>query len=445
MEWVVFVGCCLVTALAFTASRSAQAAENTFLRPGHWFSMRFGVETPFASEQEAIDATVASFNAQHGEGQCSVYAVVSDWASSWFGDYRMYSFGKEDRPNFCTSAVQIGYYYSGACPAGTTNVGGMPQRCACPSGQVWDGAQCSEPISCVAGEKQYFSFAKQEYSLAAITCDGHCEVNAHDGICTSGGCFVTATKTGATCAVSNVPSGTPSGGTCEAQGKCPATVNGVEMCLTCGVPGTDYQKKTRQDTVNADGSSTVTEITKIGNVDGSVITIKETIIRDVNGNVTGTTTTTETAQREPTEQEAFCAENPQSPMCKIGVWSGSCGAFVCDGDAVQCAQALAVWELTCEAKAQSSSRTLGEQVVAGADPQAGSLPNPANPDVVDLSTAINKTGWLGRSCPADQTFEVYGGTSVTLPFSELCVYFEIFGAIMLIAASVGSARIVGVI
>lgn len=148
---------------------------------------------------------------------------------------------------------------------------------------------------------------------------------------------------------------------CIKQGKGFGYVNGSVLCTT-PTAGKDTSTKSTT-TPNADGSSTKTDVTKVLNCtgDGSCVTqtTTTTTTYDSSG-VAGTSYTNQTVEKSSgsgasgsgsaSQSSSFCKDNPQSPFCKTGSFSGACGAGapVCDGDPVQCATAKAVFEHNCK-------------------------------------------------------------------------------------------------
>ena len=212
-----------------------------------------------------------------------------------------------------------------------------------------------------------------------------------------------------------------SDGTC-ASGYSPGSVNGTSMCAkntsdtkTESESSSDGSGKTTSQTTSCTGSScTTTTTTGTTNSSG------------------GTTTTTTTTNQS---KDGYCAENPKASACSDGdesVWGGSCEtAFVCDGDAVQCAQAMAGWQAACSLRADRthSTVTAGQAAVQGTDKtsiEAGLGKGQSTP--FTLSGMISSVPAFGSSggCPADASVSV-GGVGVTIPFSSLCGMFNMIG------------------
>lgn len=150
---------------------------------------------------------------------------------------------------------------------------------------------------------------------------------------------------------------------CTGSGGVYMTVNGQGKCASPGPDNSsDAQKLTsgekKTTTTNADGTTTDTTVktTTVTNPitgEQSTSTTTTTTTKDANGTPTGTSSSTtngtgDKGGKNGDGTKGFCEENPQSPICKKSSWSGDCdNAPVCDGDAVQCATAKAVWEHRC--------------------------------------------------------------------------------------------------
>lgn len=282
------------------------------------------------------------------------------------------------------------------------------------------------------------------------------------------GCLVTPTKvdecyaytsapTKIYCKMTGTETGQPSAGepatdTPNSNNPCPpgtsyGLVNGIGSCLASGTPPTTTpnapatSNQTTTTTANPGGGTTTTTTTTTNN--SSTTT---NVVKDANGVETGRNTTTTTGDpslaRGSTDQANFCRDNPTSPMCRTSSWAGSCPTtFTCDGDAVQCAQAQAAYLMACDFTKDSPQKTLGVQIASGSDPLADTLPRPDKAETKSIS--IDSTGFLGGSCLQDVTVSVMG-ESITLPFSDLCLFLDAIGLIMLACAGLLCARIIGV-
>lgn len=227
--------------------------------------------------------------------------------------------------------------------------------------------------------------------------------------------------------------------------RCPSgqalgTVNGVESCYDIGQADSrkDYPPTTKQ---NSDGSNeqqnktercsgsscttTTTTTTTQANGSSSQTTTTTTINSSSGAGSSSSTTTTKDAAGNPSSPpstsssngtaESACKADPKAKGC-AGAGGGSGGkgdgtggfaAFgdcatppVCDGDAVQCAIALEVHRGRCaeqkrfDVLLEKPPLTLGQQLLAGNDPLAATLPGPTHGTTVAAGT-LDKSGFLG--------------------------------------------------
>lgn len=85
-------------------------------------------------------------------------------------------------------------------------------------------------------------------------------------------------------------------------------------------------------------------------------------------------------------------------------------------------------------------RQLGEQLLAGNDPDKDKLPSIANGEKVDLPT-FDKSGWLGGGqCFADKVVSVMG-SNITIPFSQTCQYLVILRYALMVVALLISFKV----
>lgn len=138
---------------------------------------------------------------------------------------------------------------------------------------------------------------------------------------------------------------------------------------------------------------------------------------------------------ENPDPSTFCAENPDSPMCKPGEWGGSCLAgFTCSGDAVQCAIAKQIAVLRCSVEADPTSAVV----------RAGNAAFGAASGVVTSSISIpgfDATNPYTGSCPVDVHVTVMDGMSFTIPLAQTCPYIQFVGWCLVAAASLAGARV----
>ena len=131
------------------------------------------------------------------------------------------------------------------------------------------------------------------------------------------------------------------------------------------------------------------------------------------------TTTKPDGSTEEKPKDTFCAENPDSPLCVKGQFSGGCSSgFSCEGDAVQCAIAKQQHEHNCRLLDTENNDRFFKAAVDGTDPNsADQLRGSAQQVTVDAFDQSG-LGW-SRSCPQDPQFEVAGGT-FEIPFHKVC-------------------------
>lgn len=390
------------------------------------------------------------------------------------------------------------------CPTNYTKQSGTPPTCrnnvtvyTCPTGQNWtlEGQSCTRP-DCVAPEVRdpetgictappclakgttyssgyYLMGTSPAAPFNAVTCTGSCLVS-FSGYVPGGVSLVDGISTyyaqgewqylgpNETCSGATTPSAStaPPPPTCGPN-QYYGTINDKEVCVdaTTGQPAsttpapTPGPSTTSDTTTSPDGSTTKTETTT--NPDRSSTTTTTT----TSGDGTSTTTTTSTEAAPGTDpqkslceanpnlpeckaSQGFCAENPDSPICKTSSFGGACGAFTCDGDAIQCAIARDQHQRNCTMfDTATSLSTLGEQAAAGTDPQASSYPTaPGQQQTINLASSIDTTNPFASGCLQDKSFTIMTSTLV-IPFSNICPYLEAMGNIVLAFALLAAARI----
>ena len=131
------------------------------------------------------------------------------------------------------------------------------------------------------------------------------------------------------------------------------------------------------------------------------------------------------------KNDSFCQENPNSPMCKSGSFSGSCGAEpVCDGDPVQCATARAVFKSECKQPALGDLSTI---------PNSG-VGEDIGQRKIDSMISYSSLGSSG-ACPSPRSVTVLG-KSVSMDYSAFCGFSNGIRAIVLLMAWVAAGYIV---
>lgn len=203
---------------------------------------------------------------------------------------------------------------------------------------------------------------------------------------------------------------------CLKSGKGFGYFNGNVICTD--INNTQAKGTTTATKTNADGTKTEVKTDQSVKCDGTncvTTTTTTTTTYNASGTATGTTTTTDsTSKADPAASgngtkgdSAFCAQNPTSPMCKDGSFSGACSAGsaapACDGDPVQCATAKATFEANCKAM------------------KAGNPPTTTDPvgerkEHIDFQPVALGGG---GSCPASRSVSVMG-KSIAFDFSAMC-------------------------
>lgn len=222
-------------------------------------------------------------------------------------------------------------------------------------------------------------------------------------------------------------------------------VGGVKLCKTSPIDTTPAQT---QDTENAiethpDGSTTEKQIsTKTQrNPDGTIDKTETvtTIEKDAQGNVTGTGTVTTVITGTAS---GFCEQNPNSSICGGGEkssYAAQCGqAPSCGGDAIQCAIANHTFELYC---AQLVSDEVKSEFQTIKDFEGTGEGQGLDVRTIELQNSINPAQIGGGLGLTDKDFMVFGQT-ITIPFSKLNLYIQMFGMAVLAIAWLQAFRIV---
>lgn len=362
--------------------------------------------------------------------------------------------------NVSSSSATCTPVVANVCPANATLQGG--NTCSCNQGyqQIGEGegATCAaSPPPCVAGSAAgsgLYQGTDGSPSPANVACDGSCEISFSGSMTNrylSGGSYVYVwsgswTKSGGTCAagdsrgtLASIPADT-----CGA-GQVMGELNGKTICVNSSTgqtvnPNTSVTSSdsTVSTVTNPDGSTTTTTTTT--NSNGSSTTT--TVNKDTSGNVTGTSTVS--TGDDPLK--SFCSENPKAPVCsdKNSSWSGTCSAFTCEGDALQCAIAREIHQRNCTLfDAATAQSDLANAVISGADPQAASMPWDASQITTrSLSGSISQDSWMSGTV-SDKVISV-GSLSFTIPFSAWLPILDILGSILVAVSLLAAARIVGV-
>lgn len=265
------------------------------------------------------------------------------------------------------------------------------------------------------------------------------------------------------------------------KGTCPGTISGNSVCKPCDITTSEDTSSgdSTETTTNPDGSTTTTSS---GNGTTTTTTCAggrcTTTTTSTSGPGTGTGTgggsggsagggasspgsgsgsgsgTSGTGSSTTTTEESedqFCAKNPKSVHCKEEEsdtsWGGTCESqFVCDGDAVQCAQAQAAWKTTCSLQTDRNhgSVTEGNQAMQGTSNQ--SIRNElgmSSASDFSLASMLDETPLFGGAggCPAGTSVSLGGGT-YAISFGPLCDNARIAGVALQAFAYLVAAFIV---
>lgn len=357
-----------------------------------------------------------------------------------------------------TYSSSVGFYQINICPTGSQDLGNGQCRITCAPPTTYNSIthQCS--TQCIEGEQ---SDVGNYTNPRSLECDNGCQSNfIQQGVvyCNQSGNSAQGIytvfeckkgyfqQTGANCSgdypAASQPEPTQPDDAehkCLSSGSSFGTVNGVTVCLPQGTAGSKpLTIKSSKDTVssNSDNTTTSTKSTT-QNADGTVTTQTTT---NVTNNSTGVTTST-TGDKKTEPKTTFCEDNPNSTICKTSSFGGSCAAFTCDGDAIQCAIAKEQHNRNCTLFDKPTSESdLGKEI------QMNDGNNPAkesNREVIQLSNSLNEGNNIGGGSFQDLHIQLPGG-GFDLPFSKLNFLMNLLGGFLLAGAYLNAARIVGV-
>lgn len=343
-----------------------------------------------------------------------------------------------------------------ACPLNSTMSGsGSTATCSCNSGYAESSGACVLIPPCPAGESVGSQTWFSGYDLNG---DGVAEtqrLNIFDtGLCVSG-CLASALdatdisafsypgvptklygtatfkKTGATCSAGVSPVTPDSSNPCPV-GYSHGMVNGLPRCLSAASnppPAPTVTTTTADKVDNGNGTSTITTTTTTNNSS----TTTTTIINNATGEKISEVSEVKKAVEDKGEISKFCEENPNSPICKQSAVSAACGAFTCEGDAIQCVIAKEVHTRNCRLLDDRSDpvTALGDSIIDGTAIDSNDPRSEANRVSIDLADQFTVTPRVGVQCLDDDVFEIYG-SEVRLPWSELCPYLDIAGQILVV-------------
>lgn len=431
-----------------------------------------------------------------GQSACDAYALAS--AGTSYKSLKYISSSTPD-PKF------VGNIQAGRCDkAGTTGdtyvTVNYKSVASCPSGGTLSGTRCigadPPPPGCKKDEatsEYYESAATAAPSKAGFP---YCASNGcmttidYVGGCVGGGgvlaCLFKGKTTGATCkaetdnqqatnwgmgkekpASANTRVDMPPTAAKDNGGRCPTgsvqggvDSSGTPICIGRGAtpenaaPAPPVTSKPPVTTTNSDGSTTTTQETVKTNTDGSTTTTVTKTIKAADG--TSTVSAEANTSKTPTgsdgkadtpDKSNLCKDNPTLSICQNSEVSGKCAETACKGDAIQCATLRAAAVMQCAHEQEmkdlkdSNAVKLGDQLQAGTDPLAASLPSSKNAQVVDAGK-LDSTGWLGGGrFFADKTIAIDGYGSVVIPFSKAENVFLVLRAVSMIFGALVSAKI----
>jgi hypothetical protein len=419
-----------------------------------WFSSVAGAQTGYVSYRNSTSSVCSTNGSGSAYESFSAGGIYSGYfeVKSTCGPYPDGTYQWVDLITYTYYVQQNFTEYQ--CPSDWTLSGSNCTKTtySCPAGYTLNGTMCDQnpppvkpagescgnmaiPASaspgaggCVDGTLCYFDQASNQYAV------GGSQV-----------WYGPATSSGQACngqpqAVTNGPPDT----SCP-PGKVPGLINGQTVCFTASDnnPAVKVETKT-QSTTNPQGQTTTGPTTTTTTTDrGTGGKTVDTTTTNPDGSKTQSTEHSGPNDTRP-DIKRFCDENPTSSICKASSWSGSCAAFQCDGDAVECAMALEMHKRNCSLfETPTSLSTLGNEVASGADPQASQ--NPAlesNRQAVNLNGTLSQDTFLAQGGLADQQFVVSPRLTLTLPWSQLNPYLGLMGAIVIAFALIFAARIV---
>lgn len=246
------------------------------------------------------------------------------------------------------------------------------------------------------------------------------------------------------------------------------SVNGVDVCIDRGTSeqnGVDWNRVTDGDGKQTDVKTDIT-------CKGSQCTVTQTKTPVGGGDSTVTTTNVDRTQ--------YCRNNPKHPICgnvptgsntggsgssgtgsgggggtggsggggngdgddEGSSFGGSCGAFTCEGDAIQCAIAKEQHQRACKLfdDKTDESKLYDSEVAKGTNRNVtGDLPGN---ETFDVASKLNMGNMLGSAqCIGDLTVTVWR-RDVVLPFTKICPALAYMGWVLVAVASLAAFRIV---
>lgn len=334
------------------------------------------------------------------------------------------------------------------CPSGSNSIAGSPQRCECAINlKPNSNKSACVPYSCGApGSYSAVTQPDMVVQNGGSFCKEGCTVTpastkvAVDGSLYSTWPFVASGQAcgGKAVAVDNpVKSGddaSPAPQQCPAN-QCPGTINGASVCVACKATTTPGPSSSASaPDASASGGAVGTTTTSSTSCNGTSCTTT-TVTKDLQGNIVG-------SKSEEKTQPTFCKENPESPMCKKSSFGGSCGAYNCDGDAVQCAIAARIHKTACDWEEHDPAmKAIGDAALRGVSRPEGHPANEPETKSLQFSSVIDQSDPIGGGCPVDQSISV-GSVSVVIPWSKACNSLQMLGNIVVAFSILAAAFIV---
>lgn len=306
----------------------------------------------------AQSGTFTSFNASYTRADCT----FSTWGFPNTGGSLV---------QYCPTGTASGPHGSVVCSGsvscpstgGWTLSGSNCTRPDCPSGTTRQGdgsclANCTTPVNEQVGEGSIYLRPAGGGKVCVEGCSAYIGGRTY----TEGGqTYGQAWSYGVSCTGGTEAGPTPADeappeeAACHDRGMCSGTVSGATICVTCDSTSSETKTTKTETPPGAAGPTTTTTTTTTTCVEaGSCSTTTTSSTSGPGGSGTSSETTTKPSGAEPDageekpESKPFCEENPESPICKVSSFSGTCGAEpACEGDAVQCAQAREAFKLRC--------------------------------------------------------------------------------------------------
>lgn len=333
----------------------------------------------------------------------------------------------------CTDTVQ--------CPSGQSSFSGVcaadPDSCSSKAGTPWPAPSAGGAWN--SGSRAAYTFCPQTGGTTTCVVIGSSRYTS-----VSGDNFIAGpwTYTGGLCSQSGLGTGSEAqSATFCPKGQCPGVVNGQSVCVACASVTEDKSTQVSTAASSAASGATTTTTTTSGSSSSSSTTCTgtkcTTTTTTSSQNADGSTGQTATTKTE--SKSDFCTTNPKAAACAdaSSSFGGSCGAFTCDGDAVQCATARAVQQSQCESHIDQTD----PMVTAGTLARTSdfSRGDPRNGGSVDV-TSFDQTERYAGSCPTDPVIAVMG-KSITVPLSRGCTYLGWLGQAAVAVCLIAAARI----